>query len=98
MRSFFTTQHTHLHPLHRQVLGEAFPEAGSGHLQTIGDLQALIIDSLERTRDAHELSQPCAQCGNKVPKPSRCARCKAVIYCSRECQTAHWKQHKVLVL
>mmetsp|Transcript_12657 Transcript_12657/g.18185 ORF Transcript_12657/g.18185 Transcript_12657/m.18185 type:complete len:206 (+) Transcript_12657:63-680(+) len=31
-------------------------------------------------------------CSNKGIK--RCTRCQYVLYCSRECQVAHWKRHK----
>ncbi len=27
-------------------------------------------------------------------KTSYCSRCRCVVYCSRECQVAHWTQHK----
>ena len=38
----------------------------------------------------------CANC-DKVPEPFMlCGRCKAVIYCTRTCQVAHYKEHKVL--
>jgi len=33
----------------------------------------------------------CAQCGVAAPILKDCTRCKAVAYCSKECQTAHWK-------
>ena len=40
----------------------------------------------------------CANCAILEPagvKFSKCARCEAVAYCSRECQRQHWKTHKV---
>jgi hypothetical protein len=36
-------------------------------------------------------SRPCAACGELFPKLKQCSRCKAVAYCSRDCQLAHWK-------
>ena len=43
----------------------------------------------------HELKkQPCANC--KLEVGSRlCSACHQIGYCSRECQKAHWKAHKV---
>jgi hypothetical protein len=35
----------------------------------------------------------CQRC-NRTPAPSRCAACKTVDYCSKECQTANWASHK----
>lgn len=37
----------------------------------------------------------CASCG-AVTRLKACARCEAVGYCSRECQAAHWREHKRL--
>jgi hypothetical protein len=36
----------------------------------------------------------CAGCGARDVKLRKCSGCKQVIYCNRECQTAHWKEHK----
>ena len=39
----------------------------------------------------------CAHCGKKEEageKFKKCGRCENVCYCSRECQEAHWKEHK----
>jgi hypothetical protein len=38
---------------------------------------------------------PCALC-HKPNATKRCGRCRAVVYCSRDCQAAHWKRaHKL---
>ncbi|KAK7261002.1 hypothetical protein RIF29_27305 [Crotalaria pallida] len=40
------------------------------------------------------VDNPCAVCGNEATKI--CSRCKAVRYCSQECQQSHWiSGHKV---
>jgi hypothetical protein len=44
------------------------------------------------------VERKCDRCGvweahTKARFP-RCAACKAVYYCGRECQTEHWKEHK----
>ena len=36
----------------------------------------------------------CARCAVVLTKARKCARCKAVHYCSRDCQTEHWATHR----
>ena len=36
----------------------------------------------------------CAQCSRTLPAMKRCTQCRAVLYCSRECQAKHWAVHK----
>lgn len=46
------------------------------------------------TMSTTELAQVCAKCNNTEGELKKCAKCKMVLYCNRECQTAHWKEHK----
>ena len=49
---------------------------------------------LGRARVPHVCFNP--SCGKSGPELAlrKCSRCSAVRYCSRECQTEHWKEHK----
>ena len=40
----------------------------------------------------------CANCERTNPKMSSCARCGLVFYCGKDCQGAHWKDHKLLCI
>ena len=37
----------------------------------------------------------CAHCDTTSEKMQRCSRCQFAHYCNRECQRAHWPQHKL---
>ncbi|KAI9652820.1 MAG: hypothetical protein M1831_006345 [Alyxoria varia] len=39
-------------------------------------------------------NEDCAICSEKQAK--RCNKCKSISYCSKECQTADWKSHKLV--
>ena len=42
-------------------------------------------------------TRACANTNCKVTDaPNLCARCRQINYCSKECQKAHWKAHKIL--
>lgn len=43
---------------------------------------------------SHWLGPRCAECSEPGDDLRKCSRCKAVSYCSEECQKAHWKKHK----
>lgn len=50
--------------------------------------------SLSAIIDTHRAITPhvCKKCGNRASL--RCAKCKQTYYCSRECQTDNWLDHK----
>jgi hypothetical protein len=40
--------------------------------------------------------QKCEYCHKFSAHLKKCSRCHSVLYCSKECQKKHWKDHKVL--
>jgi hypothetical protein len=38
----------------------------------------------------------CAACGAESRERRQCSRCRTVYYCNRECQKAHWNEHKAV--
>lgn len=47
-----------------------------------------------KNRDSSNPVYPCGRNGCNNPGKQRCGRCKLVVYCSKECQRAHWAEHK----
>ncbi|KAF9266065.1 hypothetical protein L218DRAFT_956454 [Marasmius fiardii PR-910] len=64
---------------------------------TGGPTVTTIEDMKKAIPERKPLVRPCGNCMN-VPEPgstfSHCAKCRETHYCSRECQVAHWPQHK----
>jgi hypothetical protein len=43
---------------------------------------------------AAEGKDRCSGCEKQGKAMKRCAACNFAVYCSRDCQSAHWRQHK----
>ena len=63
----------------------------------------IACNCLKQSYEEAKKAQPtrlgiCAQCGPGKDRDSLllCQRCKYVQYCSRECQKAHWPEHKLV--
>lgn len=54
-----------------------------------GDKRFTLLQNMFATLDVDERGK-CASCYKKLETPKRCGRCKAVNYCSVECQKNHW--------
>ncbi|KAJ7167961.1 hypothetical protein C8R46DRAFT_1094586 [Mycena filopes] len=47
-----------------------------------------------KDRGKHSTIEGCPNCGETAGDFKRCGRCLAVSYCSKGCQTDHWKTHR----
>jgi len=41
------------------------------------------------------LPERCGNCSKPVSRANGCGKCRQIFYCDRQCQRAHWKQHRV---
>merc|ERR1719235_653792 len=55
-------------------------------------LEAYAKERIAAERKKANVVLPCAVCGE--PGKVRCGKCKTAVYCRKECQQSHWKQHK----
>jgi len=66
----------------------------------IGAIEIAMPTAKKDKKDSNPNSMVCGNCeaqegSANAPKLSACARCGLVVYCSRDCQKAHWKaSHK----
>lgn len=51
---------------------------------------------IQRTRDEADEPVKCFSCSKVLEQNDikRCSKCRRAVYCSKGCQTAHWKDHK----
>lgn len=51
-------------------------------------------ESIDQCLGIKERRETCSGCDQEAVGLRACARCRAARYCCRECQVAHWPQHK----
>ncbi|WAR07912.1 STIP1-like protein [Mya arenaria] len=51
-------------------------------------------DQVQHPQQMLQVVQTCCQCTKPSDNLKRCGRCKKAAYCSKECQTEHWRKHK----
>lgn len=70
-------------PLHQVIYADGKP------VQPVRSTVGVDSDSL-----VSNIFKVCAWCHKGSTKLFRCQRCKCVVYCGKDCQKAHWSEHK----
>ncbi|EHA56179.1 hypothetical protein MGG_14610 [Pyricularia oryzae 70-15] len=60
------------------------------------DLLAAVESRSENGKGSLPAQAQCANCGKASVPLMLCARCRAISYCGRNCQVAHFSEHKVI--
>lgn len=72
----------------------AAPAASAKAAKPAAATSAAAASSSAPSAAAVAAGEVCARCGGTGEGLKRCARCLTIAYCGRECQTAHWSEHK----
>ena len=78
---------------HAQQGGNMQAAYSAADQQTLATVFALANGIGQHTKTMVE-ARICNGCGQHAVGLRACARCRTAHYCSRECQAAHWPQHK----
>jgi hypothetical protein len=95
-RDLFTAELGFIHP-DRQAKAQRFAESTSKYLIEQLALPAPFTAAAVKVVDGNLVERKCAACDVGIPvgrKNSKCSGCGLVYYCCKDCQVAHWKQHK----
>ena len=65
--------------------------ADQGDVDALKFLTGLSLKQNDKKTACISSANGCENCGISAINLRACSRCKAVSYCSRECQVAHWK-------
>ncbi len=60
------------------------------------DLLSTVESGSGNVRGSLSALARCANCGKAPAQLMLCGRCKAIGYCGRTCQVAHYKEHKAI--
>ena len=60
-------------------------------VESVRHEEEVVSTSTELQSQSHE---ECANCKKAQPNLKKCSACGKVQYCGKECQRAHWKEHK----
>ncbi|KAG2139236.1 hypothetical protein DEU56DRAFT_323939 [Suillus clintonianus] len=64
------------------------------HPERDNHFRAIAASSKLLKANQKNFSIQCTQCQTSLEKPLKCAKCKSVWYCSKECQKKNWSTHK----
>lgn len=65
--------------------------ASMSYLEIIGILTTTAVKKLQKYEP---VTKRCSCCNRIVAKHHRCGKCGVARYCDRDCQVAHWPEHK----
>merc|ERR1711871_785017 len=71
------------------------PYSGFQSFNPVSPLFWLVVEANGFNRTPQRLAQ-CSKCHTEltVEQGNWCMACRGAVYCSRECYSAHWKEHK----
>lgn len=99
---YFRTEMSYSEELALALMAQALKARRTPELSVVVDGKQAVLFVMKRANGDHEVrgfnieyrKHKCRNCDGDASH--KCGKCKAVYYCTKECQTADWKDHKIL--